>query len=64
MTDLYDDFTKKELIRFIKSAEKQIKMAIDALEVIQYSDSPYISWYNLRAEEALEDIRTEYSFKR
>ena len=56
----YLDFSKEELIDFLTTADKQVELAIDFLEDIQYGVSPYAYWYKNCAEKALERIRTGY----
>ena len=56
----YSEFNKEELIDFLITADKQIELAIDMLEIIQYGDTSYSYWYKNQAEEALERIRAGY----
>ena len=56
----YSEFSKEELIDFLATADKQIELAIDMLEVIQYGETSYSYWYKNQAEEALERIRAGY----
>lgn len=59
----YIEFSKSELVEFIETADSQIELAIDALEAIQYGETSYSIWYKQQAEQALEEIRTEYRTK-
>ena len=61
---LYDTFLKSELVEFLETADRQIDLAIDILEVIQYGENPYASWYQIQAEQGLEEIRSEYKTKK
>ena len=56
----YSEFSKEEIIAFLKTADKQVELAIDALESMQYGETSYAYWYQNQAEKALERIRTGY----